>query len=66
MYNGGLMKVQDLINKLQTFNPELNINFNISIERGRGVSVSDNPTLYLHEEEDGLVFNLDGDETKDF
>lgn len=59
------MTVQDIINKLQTFNPELNINFNISIEKGRGVSVSDNPTLSLYEEEDGLVFNLDGDETED-
>lgn len=59
------MKVQDLINKLQTFNPELNINFNISIERGRGVSVSEDPTLSLYEEQDELVFNLDGDETED-
>ena len=57
------MKIKDLINQLQSFNSELNIKFNISIERGRGVSICDNPILHVEREGDELMFSLDGDET---
>jgi len=59
------MKIKDLITQLQSFeNPELNINFNISIEGQNGsVSVSDNPNLKMKQKGDELVVSLDGDET---
>ena len=58
------MKIKDLINQLQSFNSELDIKFNISIEGGNGsVSISDNPILHMELEGDELMISLDGDET---
>ena len=58
------MKIKDLINQLQSFNSELDIKFNISIEGGNGsVSICDNPILHVELEGDELMISLDGDET---
>ena len=58
------MKIQQLIQQLQSFNSELNIKFNISIEGGNGsVSICDNPILHMELEGDELMISLDGDET---
>ena len=58
------MKIKDLINQLQSFNSELDIKFNISIEGGNGsVSICDNPILHVEREGDELMFSLDGEET---
>lgn len=58
------MKIKDLITQLESFNPELNIIFNISIEGQNGsVSVCDKPILHVEQEGDELMVSLDGDET---